>query len=51
MLNADKFEYQNYNTLKMLNSKYYYINPPNLIRVRGQLRICVCVCVCGNLGL
>ena len=31
-LNADKFEYQNYNTLKMLISKYYYINPPNLIR-------------------
>jgi hypothetical protein len=32
MLNADKFEYQNYNTLKMLISKYYYSSPPNLIR-------------------
>ena len=32
MLNADKFEYQNYNTLKMLISKYYYVSPPNLIR-------------------
>ena len=32
ILNADKFEYQNYNTLKMLISKYYYVSPPNLIR-------------------
>lgn len=43
MLNADKFEYQNYNTLKMLISKYYYISPPNLIRCQGlSQNACVC---------